>query len=69
MYMFNMNLYYNRPIIVPIVDQTCTFQCLIPMGDLSKDTISVVMNRLVGFGLYGIYQVQSLCAPDSIMAH
>ena len=38
--MFNMNQRYNRRIvalIVPtLVDQTCTFQCLIPMGNLSK---------------------------------
>ena len=42
--MFNMNLRYDRPIVapivalivVPIVDQTCTLQCLIPMGDVSK---------------------------------
>ena len=34
--MFNMNRRYNRPIVPPIVDQICTLQCLIPMGDLSK---------------------------------
>ena len=27
---------YNQPIIAPIVDQICTCQCIIPMGDLSK---------------------------------
>ena len=26
----------RRPIVAPIVDQTCTFQCVIPTGDLSK---------------------------------
>ena len=35
-YMFNMNRRYNQPIVVPIVDQEFTFQCLIPMGVLSK---------------------------------
>ena len=30
------NRRYNRPILAPIVDQTSTFQCPIPMGDLSK---------------------------------
>ena len=30
------NWHYNRPIVPPIVDQTCTFQCIIPTGDLSK---------------------------------
>ena len=30
--------------------QTCTFKCLIPMGDLSKMVV-VVMDRLVGMGL------------------
>ena len=39
MYMCNMNWHYNRPIgaliVVSIIDQTCTFQCLIPTGDLS----------------------------------
>ena len=38
--MFNMSRCYDRPIVLlivpPIVDQACTFQCLIPMGDLSK---------------------------------
>ena len=38
--MFDMRRCYNRPIVPPIVppivDQTCTFQHLIPMGDLSK---------------------------------
>ena len=38
--MFNMSRRYNRPIVAPIVppivDQTCTFHCIIPMGDLSK---------------------------------
>ena len=46
--MFNMNWRYNwtiavpivapivTPIVAPIVDQTYTFQCLIPMSDLSK---------------------------------
>ena len=38
--MFNMSRRYDRPIapliVPPIVDQACTFQCLIPMGDLSK---------------------------------
>ena len=35
--MFKKNRRYNQqPIVVPIVDQTNTFQCLIPMGDLSK---------------------------------
>ena len=27
---------YNRPIVAPIVDQACIFQCVLPMGDLSK---------------------------------
>ena len=40
MYMFDMNRRYNRPIVPPIVppigDQTCTFQCIIPTGDLLK---------------------------------
>ena len=35
-----MNQCYNQPIVAPIVvwivDQTCTFQCLIPMGYQSK---------------------------------
>ena len=38
--MFNMNQRYNWPIVPPIVppigDQTCTFQCSIPTGDLSN---------------------------------
>ena len=40
MYMFDMNRRYNPPIVPPIVppigDQTCTFQCIIPTGDLLK---------------------------------
>ena len=33
-------------------DQTCTLQCIIQMGDLSKIImIGVVMSRLVGMGL------------------
>ena len=31
-----MDWRYDLPIVAPIVDQTCTFQCLIPMGDLSR---------------------------------
>ena len=46
------NQRYNRPIIASIVDQTCTFQCVIPPGDLSN-TIGVIMHRLVGMGLKG----------------
>ena len=38
--MFDMNRRYNWPIVPQIVlligDQTCTFQCSIPSGDLSK---------------------------------
>ena len=38
--MINMNRCYNRPVVAPIValivDETCTFQCLIRMGDLEK---------------------------------
>ena len=34
--MFDLNRRYTRPIIAPIVDQICTFQCAIPMGDLLK---------------------------------
>ena len=38
--MFDMNRRYNGPIVPPIVPpighQTCTFQCSIPTGDLSK---------------------------------
>ena len=49
--MFYLNWRYNRPIVSPIialiVDQTCTFQCVIPMGDLSKIRSPLVMNRLV----------------------
>ena len=40
MYMFDMNRCYDQPIVSPIVppigDQTCTFKCIIPTGDLSK---------------------------------
>ena len=36
MYMFDPDRRYNGPIVQPIVDQTCTFQCVIPMGDLSE---------------------------------
>ena len=47
--MVNMNQRYNRLnialIVAPIVNQTCTFQCLIPMSDLLK--IGVVMHRPV----------------------
>ena len=35
------NRRYNRPIVALIVDQTCTFQCVIPMGDLSKIVLLV----------------------------
>ena len=34
--MFNVNQRYNQPTVALIVDQTCTFQRLIPMGDPSK---------------------------------
>ena len=34
--MFNVNQRYNRPTVELIVDQTFTFQCLIPMSDPSK---------------------------------
>ena len=38
--MFDLNRRYNWPIVPPIVpaieDQTCTFQYIIPTGDLSK---------------------------------
>ena len=44
------NRRYNRPVVPPIVDQTWTFQYIIPTGN----TISVVMNRLVAMGLYFI---------------
>ena len=44
MYMFDLNLHYNWPIVAAIVaaivvqteDQTCTCQCIIQMGNLSK---------------------------------
>ena len=38
--MFNMNRCYNLSIVLsivpPILDQTCTFQYIIPMGNLKK---------------------------------
>ena len=46
--MFDLNRHYNRQENQP-PDQTWTFQCLIPTGDLSK--IGVVTNRLVGMAL------------------
>ena len=50
--MFDLNRHYNQcynwPIVVPIIDQTHTFQCVIPMGE---NRIGLAMNRLVGMGL------------------
>ena len=35
--------------------QNCTFQCLIPVGDLSENTIGGVMNRLVPALLFFVF--------------
>ena len=45
--MFDLDWRYNRP----IVDQTCTFQCIIPKA-IYQNTIGMIMHRLVGMGLY-----------------
>ena len=42
------NRRYNRTIVPPTVDQICTFQYIIPTGD----PVGMVVNRLVGMGLY-----------------
>ena len=54
--MFNRNWHYYWPIVAPnvapTVDQTCTFQCLIPINNLSKYN-DVVTHHLVGMVLKG----------------
>ena len=53
--MFDLNRRYNQcynwPIVVPIIDQTCTFQFVIQMVDVSKLESALAMNRLRVWGL------------------
>ena len=63
--MFDLKRRYNRPIVPPIappiVDQTCTFKCIIPAGNgrSIKHMIGVGMNQLGGMGLYGVIPIQT----------
>ena len=59
--MYMLNLYrsydhhYSRLIVAPIVDQTCILMGLIHTnGQFIKIMIGVVMNSLMGIGLYKI---------------
>ena len=51
MYMFDLQSALQAADCTADPDQTCTFQCLIPTGDLSKIPKIMVLNRQVGMGL------------------
>ena len=48
-------------IVAPIVDQTCIFQCLIPMA-IYQSMIGEVMHHLVGMGLKEIESWYEVCS-------